>query len=131
MNVFVSWSVPPIGGVPQANRTQVSAASNAGSPADALAQSMTIGPSGVIITFSGCRSAALSVRAGLSANAATTGAQPIGPKLAEGRDSEIFEHGRDKVLRVARNGRSLVAEAEIVRYARSHGYPCPDVYDAR
>jgi hypothetical protein len=24
--------------------------------------------------------------------------QPIGPKLAEGRDSEIFEHGRDKVL---------------------------------
>src|SRR5829696_8955337 len=58
------------------------------------------------------------------------GVQPIGPKLAEGRDSEIFEHGRDKVLRVARDGRSLVAEAEVMRYARSHGYPCPDVYDA-
>jgi aminoglycoside phosphotransferase (APT) family kinase protein len=58
------------------------------------------------------------------------GVQPIGPKLAEGRDSEIFEHGPEKVLRVARDGRSLVAEAEVMRYARSHGYPCPDVYDA-
>lgn len=56
--------------------------------------------------------------------------QPIGPKLAEGRDSEIFEHGSDKVLRLARDGRSLVAEAEIMRYVRSHDYPCPDVYDA-
>src|SRR6187399_2536129 len=55
---------------------------------------------------------------------------PIGPKLAEGRDSEIFEHGPGKVLRVARDGRSLVAEAEIMRYVRSHGYPCPDVDDA-
>ena len=56
--------------------------------------------------------------------------RPIGPKLAEGRDSEIFEHGPGKVLRVARDGRSLVAEAEVMRYARSHGYPCPDVHDA-
>lgn len=56
--------------------------------------------------------------------------QPIGPKLAEGRDSEIFEHGRDRVLRVARDGRSLVAEAEVMRYVRSHGYPCPEVFDA-
>jgi aminoglycoside phosphotransferase (APT) family kinase protein len=55
---------------------------------------------------------------------------PIGPKLAEGRDSEIFEHGDDKVLRVARDGRSLVAEAEVMRYVRSHDYPCPHVYDA-
>ncbi len=56
--------------------------------------------------------------------------EPIGPKVAEGRDSEIFEHGPGKVLRVARDGRSLVAEAEIMRYVRSHGYPCPDVHDA-
>ncbi len=55
---------------------------------------------------------------------------PIGPKLAEGRDSEIFEHGPGKVLRVARDGRSLVAEAEVMRYVRSHGYPCPEVDDA-
>lgn len=53
--------------------------------------------------------------------------EPIGPKIAEGRDSEIFEHGLGKVLRVARDGRSL--EAEVVRYARSRGYPCPEVYD--
>jgi aminoglycoside phosphotransferase (APT) family kinase protein len=56
--------------------------------------------------------------------------QPIGPKIAEGRDSEIFEHGNDKVLRRSRDGRSLVAEAEIMRHVRSHGYPCPEVYDA-
>jgi aminoglycoside phosphotransferase (APT) family kinase protein len=56
--------------------------------------------------------------------------QPAGPKIAEGRDSEIFEHGPGKVLRVARDGRSLVAEAEIMRYVRTHDYPCPDVYDA-
>ena len=56
--------------------------------------------------------------------------QPIGPKLAEGRDSEIFEHGPGKVLRIARDGRSLVAEAEIMRYVRSRSYPCPDVDDA-
>lgn len=44
--------------------------------------------------------------------------QPAGPKIAEGRDSEIFEHGPGKVLRVARDGRSLVAEAEIMRLDR-------------
>lgn len=56
--------------------------------------------------------------------------QPIGPKIAEGRDSELFEHGPGRVLRAARDGRSLVAEAEVMRYARSQGYPCPDVHDA-
>ncbi len=56
--------------------------------------------------------------------------QPVGPKLAEGRDSEIFEHGHGRVLRVARDGRSLVAEAEVMEYVRSHGYPCPEVHDA-
>lgn len=56
--------------------------------------------------------------------------EPIGPKIAEGRDSEIFEHGAGRVLRVARDGRSLEAEAEIMRHVRSHGYPCPEVHDA-
>ena len=56
--------------------------------------------------------------------------EPMGPKLAEGRDSEIFEHGSGKVLRVVRDGRSLVAEAEIMRYVRTHDYPCPEVFDA-
>jgi len=56
--------------------------------------------------------------------------QPIGPKIAEGRDSEIFDHGPRKVLRVPRDGRSLEHEAEVMRYVRSHGYPCPAVHDA-
>lgn len=55
---------------------------------------------------------------------------PIGPKLAEGRDSEIFEHGPGTVLRRARDARSLLQEAEVMRYVRSHGYPVPEVHDA-
>jgi aminoglycoside phosphotransferase (APT) family kinase protein len=56
--------------------------------------------------------------------------QPLGPKIAEGRDSEIYDHGPGKVMRIARDLRSLVAEAEIMQYARSHGYPVPEVHDA-
>lgn len=56
--------------------------------------------------------------------------EPIGAKIAEGRDSEIFEHGPGRVLRVARDGRSLEAEAELMQYVRFHGYPCPQAYDA-
>jgi aminoglycoside phosphotransferase (APT) family kinase protein len=56
--------------------------------------------------------------------------EPRGAKLAEGRDSEIFEHGPGKVLRLARDGRSLEREAEVMRYALSHGYPVPAVHDA-
>lgn len=56
--------------------------------------------------------------------------EPIGPKLAEGRDSEIFEHGPGRVLRLSRDGRSLAGEAEVMRHARSHGFPVPEVFDA-
>ena len=58
------------------------------------------------------------------------GMEPIGTKLAEGRDSEIFEHGPGRVLRLARDGRSLVLEAEVMTYVRDRGYPAPAVYDA-
>ena len=54
----------------------------------------------------------------------------MGPKLAEGRDSEIFEHGPGRVMRVSRDGRSLEAEAEVMRYVRDRGYPAPEVYEA-
>ena len=54
----------------------------------------------------------------------------MGPKLAEGRDSEIFEHGPGRVLRRARDGRSLVREADVMRHVRAHGYPAPEVFDA-
>lgn len=56
--------------------------------------------------------------------------EPTGPKIAEGRDSEIFDHGPGKVLRLARDGRSLVTEAEVMAYARAHGFPVPEVFDA-
>ena len=56
--------------------------------------------------------------------------EPLGPKLAEGRDSEIFEHGPGLVLRRSRDGRSLVREAEVMRYAFDAGYPVPQVHDA-
>lgn len=56
--------------------------------------------------------------------------EPIGPKLAEGRDSEIYEHGPGRVLRLPRDGRSLVAEADIMRFVGERGYPVPDVHDA-
>ena len=56
--------------------------------------------------------------------------QPIGPKIAEGRDSEIFDHGPGKLLRVARDGRSLESEARIMAYVAERGYPVPAVHDA-
>ncbi len=56
--------------------------------------------------------------------------EPLGPKLAEGRDSEVFEHGPNRVLKRARDGRSLIPEAEIMHYVRSQKYPCPEVHDA-
>ncbi len=56
--------------------------------------------------------------------------EPLGPKLAEGRDSEIFEHGPGRVLRRSRDGRSLVREAEVMRYVADAGYPVPTVHDA-
>jgi tRNA A-37 threonylcarbamoyl transferase component Bud32 len=56
--------------------------------------------------------------------------EPKGPKIAEGRDSEIYDHGPGKVLRIARDRRSLVEEAEVMSYVRAEGYPVPQVYDA-
>jgi streptomycin 6-kinase len=56
--------------------------------------------------------------------------EPIGPKIAEGRDSEIYDHGPGKVMRIARDGRSLVEEAGVMSYVRAEGYPAPRVYDA-
>jgi aminoglycoside phosphotransferase (APT) family kinase protein len=56
--------------------------------------------------------------------------EPRGPKLAEGRDSEIFEHGPGLVLRRSRDGRSLVWEADVMRYVLEAGYPVPRVHDA-
>jgi tRNA A-37 threonylcarbamoyl transferase component Bud32 len=52
-----------------------------------------------------------------------------GPLLASGRDTDIYEYGPDKVLRRARDGRSLEPEARIMQFVHEHGFPCPQVYD--
>jgi len=56
--------------------------------------------------------------------------EPLGPKLAEGRDSEIYEHGPGRVLRVNRVARDLSVEARVMQHVRAHGYPVPEVFDA-
>jgi aminoglycoside phosphotransferase (APT) family kinase protein len=55
-----------------------------------------------------------------------TGSPPL---IAQGRDADIFDAGPGKVLRRARDGRSIAAEAEVMGYLGSHGYPLPDVFD--
>lgn len=54
----------------------------------------------------------------------------IGPMIASGRDCFIFESTPGKVIRRARDGRSLEREASIMRHARRHGFPAPQVFDA-
>jgi hypothetical protein len=50
-----------------------------------------------------------------------------GPLLAQGRDADIFEYGPNLVLRRSRRDRSMVNEAETMRYAQAQGYPVPTV----
>ncbi|HET7652395.1 MAG TPA: phosphotransferase [Acidimicrobiales bacterium] len=50
-----------------------------------------------------------------------------GRLVASGRDSDIFDHGPGLVLRRARDGRSLAAEARTMDYVRSCGYPVPAI----
>lgn len=57
---------------------------------------------------------------------------PIQPgrKLASGRDADVFEVGDGQVLRRNRvPTKTSELEAEIMRYARSQGYPVPAVYE--
>jgi aminoglycoside phosphotransferase (APT) family kinase protein len=56
--------------------------------------------------------------------------KPVGPQLAEGRDSVIYEHGPGRVLRIPRDGRSLDGEAAVMRYVRAQGYPAPEVHES-
>lgn len=52
---------------------------------------------------------------------------PPGRLLASGRDADIFEHRPGLVLRRARGGRSLAAEARVMEYLRGQEYPVPAV----
>ena len=61
--------------------------------------------------------------------------QPVGreagPLLASGRDGDIFEYGPGRVLRRARDGRSLEHEARIMAYVAGQGMPVPTVHEVR
>ncbi|HEV8064616.1 MAG TPA: phosphotransferase, partial [Acidimicrobiales bacterium] len=52
-----------------------------------------------------------------------------GPLLASGRDSDVFEFEHGRVLRRAKHRRSMAREARIMEYARSAGYPVPEVFE--
>jgi aminoglycoside phosphotransferase (APT) family kinase protein len=50
-----------------------------------------------------------------------------GKLIAAGRDSNIYEYGKGKVLRRSRSGRSQIHEAKTMEYVRAHGFPAPEV----
>lgn len=54
----------------------------------------------------------------------------IGSMIASGRDCYIYESEPGKVVRRARDGRSLEREASVMRHARRHGFPAPRVFRA-
>ena len=56
--------------------------------------------------------------------------EPLGPKIAAGRDSEIFEHGPGRVLRRSFVPRDLTNEARTMAYVRERGFPVPEVFEA-
>jgi aminoglycoside phosphotransferase (APT) family kinase protein len=56
-------------------------------------------------------------------------ATETGPLLASGRDGDIFEFGPGLVLRRAKSGRVIEAEARTIAYANEHGYPVPKIHD--
>ncbi len=54
-----------------------------------------------------------------------------GDILASGRDADILELGRDRVVRRARDGRSIATEAAVMEHVRVAGYPAPQVFEVR
>jgi len=49
--------------------------------------------------------------------------------IAEGRASEILDLGGGRVLRRFKNGGNPEREALVMRHAREHGYPVPEVFE--
>ncbi len=50
-----------------------------------------------------------------------------GPRIASGRDCDVFEYGPGLVLRRSREGRSQAREAETMRHVAALGFPVPAV----
>jgi aminoglycoside phosphotransferase (APT) family kinase protein len=54
---------------------------------------------------------------------------PLGPKLASGRDADVYDLGDGTVLRRNRvASKTCEAEAQIMRAVRAWGYPVPEVH---
>lgn len=49
--------------------------------------------------------------------------------IGAGRDCDVFDLGDGTVLRRRRDGLVLGHEVAIMRHARAHGFPCPEVID--
>ena len=50
--------------------------------------------------------------------------------IATGRDADVFDLGDGRVLRRHKDGRPATKQAELIRYAASHGFPVPVLHDA-
>jgi serine/threonine protein kinase len=50
--------------------------------------------------------------------------------LGTGRDCDVFDVGAGRVLRRSRSGRDVTDEARTMTWARDHGVPVPEVFDA-
>jgi aminoglycoside phosphotransferase (APT) family kinase protein len=57
---------------------------------------------------------------------------PLGPKIASGRDADVFDLGRGRVLRRYKDpAKSSEPDASIIRAAAAWGLPVPGVYEVR
>ena len=54
----------------------------------------------------------------------------VGSVIAPGRDCCIFAAGAGKVVRRAATAAASKREASVMRHARRHGFPVPEVFDA-
>jgi aminoglycoside phosphotransferase (APT) family kinase protein len=54
-----------------------------------------------------------------------------GEPLARGRDGAVYDAGPGLVVRRTFDGRSIEAEARIMRHVAEHGYPVPAVHEVR
>jgi len=55
----------------------------------------------------------------------------MGALIAKGRAADVYEHGEGRVLRRYRTDHDCVYEANVMRHVGEHGYPVPDVYEAK
>ena len=58
-------------------------------------------------------------------------ARKMGVLLARGRDGDIFEYGADRVLRRARDGRSIEHEARVMEFVHARGLAVPAIHEVR